>query len=90
MNNCRLLYLEDDLDLGEITSDMLSRGGFTVNWVTNGVEGLEVLEKKNFDIIVADIMMPKLDGYTFLKTIRHNGNNTPLILLSARVDWICK
>lgn len=85
MNKYRLLYLEDDPDLGEITVDMLSREGFIVKWATNGAQGLEIVNDESFDIIVADIMMPKLDGYTFLKTLRDSGNNIPLILLSARV-----
>lgn len=85
MNKYRLLYLEDDFDLGEITTDMLSREGFIVRWATNGAEGLEIINDEPFDVIVADIMMPILDGYTFLKTLRDSGNNIPLILLSARV-----
>ncbi|KMQ65121.1 hypothetical protein ACM46_13110 [Chryseobacterium angstadtii] len=84
-NKIRVLYLEDDADLGEITRDILEREGFTVKWVNNGEEGLEAVKDYLFDIIIADIMMPKLDGYTFLKTIREQGNNIPLILLSARV-----
>ncbi|KXH83254.1 response regulator transcription factor [Chryseobacterium kwangjuense] len=85
MNKARILYLEDDLDLGELTCEMLNREGFSVKWVNDGQEGLEAIKKQTFDMVVADIMMPKLDGYTFLKTIRDDGNNIPLILLSARV-----
>ncbi|WP_291287077.1 response regulator transcription factor [Flavobacterium sp.] len=81
----KILYLEDDPNLGEITTDMLSRAGFKVQWVTNGEEGLEALNHQIFDIAVADIMMPKLDGYTFIKTLREKGNQMPIILLSARV-----
>lgn len=85
MNNTRILYLEDDLDLGETTADFLTREGFLVEWKQNGTEGLQALEDGIFDIVVADIMMPQLDGYTFLKTIRESGNQIPLIYLSARV-----
>ncbi|ASK29795.1 DNA-binding response regulator [Chryseobacterium sp. T16E-39] len=84
-NKIKLLYLEDDALLGEVTTDMLTRDGFAVKWVTNGVEGLEITNDESFDIVVADIMMPKLDGYTFLKTLRDSGNDIPIILLSARV-----
>lgn len=84
-NKVRVLYLEDDADLGEVTSEILGREGFFVKWVNNGEEGLEAIKDQSFDIIIADIMMPKLDGYTFLKIIREQGNNIPLILLSARV-----
>jgi len=85
MNKPRILYLEDDPDLGEITTDMLIRMNFSIMWVNNGTEGLEAIMKENFDIIIADIMMPQLDGYSFLKQIRDMNNHTPLILISARV-----
>ncbi|WP_431610099.1 response regulator transcription factor [Chryseobacterium sp. 'Rf worker isolate 10'] len=85
MNKPRILYLEDDPDLGEITTDMLTRMNFSIMWVNNGTEGLEAIMKENFDIIIADIMMPQLDGYSFLKQIRDMNNHTPLILISARV-----
>ncbi|ASW73211.1 hypothetical protein IQ37_08990 [Chryseobacterium piperi] len=85
MNKPRILYLEDDPDLGEITTDMLTRMNFSIKWVNNGTEGLEAIMNEKFDIIIADIMMPQLDGYSFLKQIRDMDNHTPLILISARV-----
>ncbi|AQX07246.1 response regulator transcription factor [Elizabethkingia ursingii] len=84
-NKARILYLEDDTDLGELTCEFLEREGFIVKWVNNGEEGLLALQNQVFDIVIADIMMPKLDGYSFLKVIREQGNTIPLILLSARV-----
>ncbi|CAI9676810.1 response regulator transcription factor [Elizabethkingia anophelis] len=84
-NKARILYLEDDTDLGEITCEFLEREGFIVKWVNNGEEGLLAIQNQDFDIVIADIMMPKLDGYSFLKVIREQGNTIPLILLSARV-----
>ena len=85
MSKPRILYLEDDPDLGEITSILLRKKGFEVQWILDGAEGLEALRDQSFDLIVADIMMPKLDGYSLLKQIRKDGNDIPLILLSARV-----
>ncbi|HFK5529345.1 TPA: response regulator transcription factor [Elizabethkingia anophelis] len=84
-NRARILYLEDDTDLGELTCEFLEREGFIVKWVNNGEEGLLAIQNQDFDIVIADIMMPKLDGYSFLKVIREQGNTIPLILLSARV-----
>lgn len=85
MNKPRILYLEDDPDLGEITTDMLTRMNFSIKWVNNGIEGLEAVKNEKFDIIIADIMMPQLDGYSFLREIRDRNDHTPLILISARV-----
>lgn len=84
-NKARILYLEDDTDLGGLTCEFLEREGFIVKWVNNGEEGLLAIQNQDFDIVIADIMMPKLDGYSFLKVIREQGNTIPLILLSARV-----
>lgn len=81
----KILYLEDDADLGEITADMFTREGYLVDWVKNGNDGLQLLENGNFDIAVADIMMPQMDGYSFLKIIREKENKIPFIFLSARV-----
>jgi DNA-binding response OmpR family regulator len=85
MYKARILYLEDDLDLGETTADLLTREGYSVEWMKNGNSGLEALESNSFDIVVADIMMPQLDGYSLLKIIREKGNQIPFIFLSARV-----
>ncbi|WP_288447274.1 response regulator transcription factor [uncultured Chryseobacterium sp.] len=85
MNKPKILYLEDDHDLGEITTDMLTRMHFSVQWVNNGIDGLKDVKNEKFDIIIADIMMPQLDGYSFLKEIRDRNDHTPLILISARV-----
>jgi len=80
-----ILYLEDDTNLGLITSDVLKRNGFNVTWVTDGEQGLERMEKNVFDIGIVDIMMPLLDGYTFIKKLREQKNMMPIVLLSARV-----
>lgn len=85
MYKARILYLEDDLDLGDTTADLLTREGYFVEWMKNGNSGLEALENNSFDIVVADIMMPQLDGYSLLKIIREKGNLIPFIFLSARV-----
>ncbi|HUH34603.1 MAG TPA: response regulator transcription factor [Moheibacter sp.] len=85
MYKARILYLEDDLDLGETTLDMFLREGYFVKWVKGGLDGLKAIEDDVFDIVVADIMMPQLDGYSFLQTIREKGQQIPLIYLSARV-----
>ena len=84
MSNIRVLYLEDEMALGKITSDMLIKNGFNVQWLQDGRKGLDVFNSGSFDICVVDIMMPGLDGYSFVKSIRKVNEDIPVIFLSAR------
>lgn len=83
----RLLLVEDDATLAGVISDVLSESGFDVVLANNGVEALEVLEAEDEPapkIIVTDIMMPKMDGFTMVSKIRERGCETPVLFLSAR------
>lgn len=84
MNEIKVLYLEDEESLGKITNDMLSKNGFSVQWVLDGKQGLATFKSKIFDICVVDIMMPGMDGYSFVKEIRKTDPNIPVIFLTAR------
>lgn len=85
MPKYRVLYLEDDETLGALTTDMLGQAGFLVEWLRNGEAGLQRVRAMRFDICVVDIMMPKLDGYSFVKALRSADSVLPVIFLSARV-----
>lgn len=82
----RLLLVEDEHTLAEIIADTLSESGFEVCNVFDGEEALRIVRQKCFDVIVTDIMMPKMDGFTFLKQLRKEKINTPVLFLSARTD----
>ncbi|RKS19164.1 DNA-binding response OmpR family regulator [Flavobacterium endophyticum] len=84
MDTIKVLYLEDEESLGKITNDMLVKNGFSVQWILDGRKGLEVFKAKIFDICIVDIMMPGLDGYSFVKEIRKTDPNIPVIFLTAR------
>jgi DNA-binding response OmpR family regulator len=81
----RVLYLEDDETLGALTREMLEQAGFSVEWLRNGEVGLQRVRAESFDICVVDIMMPRLDGYSFVKTLRDASSDLPVVFLSARV-----
>jgi len=85
MSKQHVLYLEDDSHIGELTTEMLQKAGFIVVWANDGKEGLNKFKEQQFDICIIDIMMPKLDGYTLVKTIRATNIFIPIIFLSARV-----
>lgn len=78
-----ILIVEDDRNMRLLTSARLS-DLYTVVSACDGVEALEILHKGGVDMVVADIMMPRMDGYALLKTIRDEGNNIPFLLLTAK------
>lgn len=85
MENITLLYVEDELSLGKITSDTLKKNGFNVIWAKDGFEALEFLSNNKIDICVIDVMMPKLDGFKLVMEIRKNNKLLPVLFLTARV-----
>ena len=83
-NKIKILIVEDEQMLAEILSDTLSDRNFDVRLAYDGIQGLEAVRKGSFDVIVSDIMMPNLDGFSFVKILRSEGYNTPILFLTAR------
>lgn len=79
-----VLFIEDEPALGMIVKDSLAYRGFDVLYAANGVEGLEQFRHHQPDIVVADIMMPDMDGFTMAEHIRRDDPHTPIIFLTAR------
>ena len=69
--------------LAEILSDTLSDRNFDVRLAYDGIHALEVIKQEPFDVIVSDVMMPNLDGYSLAKKLRNEGFNTPILFLTA-------
>ena len=69
--------------LAEILSDTLSDRNFDVHLAYDGIHALETIKKEPFDVIVSDVMMPNLDGYSLAKKLRNEGCNTPILFLTA-------
>lgn len=80
----KVLFIEDEPALGMIVKDSLAYRGFDVLYAANGVEGLEQFRQHQPDIVVADIMMPDMDGFTMAEHIRRDDPITPIIFLTAR------
>ncbi|MFV0379545.1 MAG: response regulator transcription factor [Anaerorhabdus sp.] len=80
----RLLLAEDEKALSEALVEILKLNHFSVDAVYNGQDALEYLETGNYDGVILDIMMPKVDGIMVLKTIRAKGNKIPVLMLSAK------
>ena len=79
----RILYVEDEKYLAEAVIHLLKKEKINVDWAEDGEEGLELALKPNYDVIVLDIMLPKLSGLEILTTVRNRGIKTPVIMLSA-------
>ncbi|MDO4487830.1 MAG: response regulator transcription factor [Eubacteriales bacterium] len=80
----KVLIAEDDTELRELFCHVLQRNGYTVRGVSNGLEALSAMEKDFFDLIITDIMMPEMDGYELVQTIRDTGNTTPVLMITAK------
>lgn len=79
----RILYVEDEKFLAEAVIHLLKKEKINVDWTPDGEEGLELALKPNYDVIVLDIMLPRLSGLEILETVRGRGIKTPIIMLSA-------
>lgn len=79
-----ILLIEDDRDLAEAISDYMELDGFEFDFAYNGVSGLSLALKNQYDIILTDINMPKMDGIDLCKSLRDKGISTPVLMLTAR------
>ena len=68
--NKKILVIEDDLDMSGILEDQLKDAGYTVTLANNGADGLKIAEKQEHDLIVLDLMMPKMDGYQVMPMLK--------------------
>lgn len=82
----RILVCEDDRAINKLVSSYLSDNGYEVVSCQNGDEGLSALEKSTFDLIITDIMMPKVDGFALAESVRTFDKTTPIIFMSAKDD----
>ncbi len=82
----RLLLAEDEKSLSNALVAILKHNNFSVDAVYNGQDTLDYLQSDAYDAVILDIMMPKVDGITVLKTVRAKGNKIPVLMLTAKND----
>ncbi len=82
----RILLVEDDTSLSRAVSTILQKNNYTVDLVGNGLDSVEYVKAGIYDAVIMDIMMPKMDGVTALKHIRNDGNDVPVLLLTAKTE----
>lgn len=82
----KLLFAEDERSLSRAITHILAKNCYSVDAVYDGKTALEYLENGDYDGVILDIMMPKLDGITVLKTLRGHGNQVPVLMLTAKAE----
>jgi len=80
----RILVIEDDATLGRALQEFLTGLGYVVDWVSDGQRGQNALENYKYDLAVLDLNLPTTDGLTLLGQLREQGNQTPVLILTAR------
>ena len=80
----KILIAEDDRELRQLFAHVLTKNGYTVLGVSNGEEALAALEQSYYDLIISDIMMPKMDGYELVRSVRESGSSIPIMMITAK------
>lgn len=86
----KILVVEDDKDLNGLVCSFLQDNGYEAEGCFNGAEGLKKIENKDYDLVLSDIMMPEMDGFSFVERARSNGFDLPIIFMTARDDKFSK
>lgn len=84
--SAKILLVEDEAQIAEFVVQGLVKAGYQVEHVADGVSGLKRIFQNNYDLVLLDVMLPKLNGLELLQQLRQDGNTTPVIILSAKVD----
>ena len=79
-----ILVVDDDKNTRLFLGAVLEEAGYTVTTASNGAEALEMMDRTHVDLVVLDIMMPKMDGYEFTRLLRESDNNLPILMVSAK------
>lgn len=82
----RILLVEDEIKIAEFVSEGLKLSGFDVTHAPDGLMAKQVIAAQKFDVMLLDVMLPHVDGFTLLKDLRQANDKTPVIVLSAKSD----
>ncbi|MDD6466923.1 MAG: response regulator [Erysipelotrichaceae bacterium] len=80
----RLLLLEDEKRMAQALCEILRLENYEVDHYEDGLEGLAAIESEIYDIIILDVMLPRMDGFEIAKKVRQKGIDTPILMLSAK------
>ena len=80
----KILVVEDDSGLQKLFCRVLERSGFTAIGAADGIDALQRLEHEYIDLVISDIMMPRMDGYGLVRSLREAGNSVPILMITAK------
>ncbi len=79
-----VLLVEDDFDLAETVIDYLAIESIACDYASNGVAGSKLIKENRYDVVLLDLNLPRLDGLSLCEQLRNDGNDTPVLMLTAR------
>ncbi len=79
-----ILVVEDDQSLSKLFCTVLAKYGYSYYVANDGLEAWDIIEKQYIDLVISDIMMPNMDGYELVKSLRDNGYNMPVLMITAK------
>ena len=85
-----IMIVEDDANQRKLMSTVLEQYGYNVIQATDGIDALDQLDKKHVDLIILDIMMPRMDGFELTETLRQSGCNIPILMVTAKQSPVDK
>ncbi len=84
----KVLVVEDDPALRKLFCTVLNKNGYKSIEAKDGDSALDILYREYIDLIISDIMMPNMDGYTLTKLIRESNNNVPILMITAKKHFL--
>ena len=85
-----IMIVEDDVNQRKLMATVLEQYGYNVLQANDGIDALDLLDKKHVDLIILDIMMPRMDGFEFTDTLRQSGCNLPILMVTAKQSPVDK
>ena len=83
----QILIAEDDSELRQLFQKVLTKNGYVVTGVSNGKEALDAVYSGYYDMIISDVMMPVMDGYELVRSLREDNNNIPVLMITAKGEY---
>lgn len=83
----KLLLVEDHHDTAGVIFDFFEIKGYTLDYAPDGLQGMTLASQNYYDLIILDVMLPRMDGFTVCKQLREQGVDTPILMLTARDTW---
>ena len=82
----KILVIEDEIKIADFVVSGLQQAGFETTHAADGIQGLNTIMQDHYDLVVLDVMLPKMNGLDVLQQVRQQGNRTPIIILSAKSE----